>query len=573
MTDDAINRSTRAADHPAQEADPLRWRALGVVLVASFMVLLDISIVNVAIPTIQRSLGATFAQIQLVFAGYQLSYAVMLITGGRLGDIFGRKRLFLIGVAGFTVASALCGLAQSPDALVWSRVIQGLFAALMYPQVLAVIQVSFPPKERGAAFGIFGAVIGVATISGPLVGGLLIEANVLSGWRPIFLVNVPIGIGAMVAAVFLLKESKAPHRPKVDLPGVALVTAALGLLTYPLVQGREAGWPTWAFVSLAASVPMFALFVAYIVWRKRQQRWPLIDPGLFTDRAFVVGLLICLAFFAGIPAFFLTFSLYLQIGLGFGAMHAGLTTVPFAVASGFASGASIRLAPKLGKRILMIGITVLMVGMLLLIADVAHFGVAITSLDLVPVLAIAGAGLGLTVAPLLTIILANIAPSSAGAASGVLTTVQQVGGALGVALVGVVFFGLLGSHAPDAALAQHPTLQQRLVGDGVPAEAVPTVLDNFDHCFADRAKAADPSAEPASCRAGSATRAHFGAVGAQVGADLGRQAGIARSDDFGYSMRWSLLFELGVWALTLLCIAGLPGLRRAVPAAHVPESA
>src|ERR1700686_1645947 len=180
---------------PVQEADPRRWKALAVVLIASFMILLDISIVNVAIPSIQRDLGTTFAEIQWVLAGYQLAYAVVLITGGRLGDIFGRKRLFIIGVSGFTVASLICGLAPSPVALIAARVLQGTMAALMYPQVLSVIQVSFPPRERGAAFGAFGGVIGVAAVSGPLIGGLLIQANIRVGgadllWRPIFLVNL-----------------------------------------------------------------------------------------------------------------------------------------------------------------------------------------------------------------------------------------------------------------------------------------------------------------------------------------------------------------------------------------------
>ena len=191
--------------------DPRRWKALAVVLIASFMILLDISIVNVAIPSVQRDLGATYAEIQWVLAGYQLAYAVLLITGGRLGDIFGRKRLFIVGVGGFTIASLICGLAPNPTALIAARVLQGLMASLMYPQVLSVIQVSFPPRERGAAFGIFGGVIGVASISGPLLGGLLIQADIHIGgnallWRPIFLVNLPIGIGAVVAAFIFLRE-------------------------------------------------------------------------------------------------------------------------------------------------------------------------------------------------------------------------------------------------------------------------------------------------------------------------------------------------------------------------------
>ena len=225
------------------------------VLIASFMILLDISIVNVAIPSVQRDLGATYAEIQWVLAGYQLAYAVVLITGGRLGDIFGRKRLFIIGVSGFTIASLICGLAPSPIALIAARVLQGLMAALMYPQVLSVIQVSFPPRERGAAFGVFGGVIGVASISGPLLGGLLIQADIHVGghallWRPIFLVNLPIGIGAVVAAFIFLRESRAPSAPRLDIPGVVLATIGLFLIAFPLVEGRDAGWPLWAYLML-----------------------------------------------------------------------------------------------------------------------------------------------------------------------------------------------------------------------------------------------------------------------------------------------------------------------------------
>jgi MFS family permease len=217
----------RAAGGP----DPRRWVALAVVLIAGFMQLVDISIVNVAIPSIQRDLDATYSQIQWVLAGYQLAFAVMLITGGRLGDIFGRKRLFMIGMAGFTLASALCGLAQSPEMLIGSRVLQGLMGAIMFPQILSVIQVTFPPQERGTAFGLFGATIGLATITGPLVGGLLIEADLLGlQWRPIFLVNVPIGAAALAVATRYLVESRAPRALRLDLVGVAIVTAAAARL-------------------------------------------------------------------------------------------------------------------------------------------------------------------------------------------------------------------------------------------------------------------------------------------------------------------------------------------------------
>ncbi|MFN2451956.1 MAG: MFS transporter [Candidatus Dormibacteria bacterium] len=546
------------------EADPRRWVALGVVLCASFMVLLDVSIVNVAIPRVQANLRATFAEIQFVLAGYQLAYAVMLITGGRLGDIFGRKRLFLIGVSGFTLASALCGLAQSPTQLVAARVVQGLMAGLMYPQILAVIQVSFPPRERAGAFGAFGGVIGIATICGPLVGGLLIQLDLFDGWRPIFLVNVPVGMATLAAASLLLRESRAPSRPSLDPAGVVLITAALFLLAFPLVEGREAGWPWWAYACLLASAPALVAFGVYIVARRRSGRSPLIDPGLFADRAFVVGLIISIVFISGIPAFFFTFTLFLQIGLGYSALHAGLTTIPFAVGSALASLASVRLVRVLGKRLLNIGAAILVVGMLAVVLTLAHQGTAIHGTDLIPALLVSGVGLGLVVAPLVNTILAGVRGANAGAASGVLTTAQQIGGAIGVALVGLIYFNLLGSHAGVVAQGLHPAISGQLQRAGVPAPAIARVATGFDTCFRDRSNAADPTATPASCRQSSA-------ASAQVGSVVQSAATTGRAENFLWTIERSIGYDVAVWSLTFFLVFLLPRpapgvLRRAHPA-------
>src|SRR5499425_3831489 len=244
--------------------DPRRWLTLVVLLLAAFMNLLDVSIVNIAVPSIQRNLGASYADIQWALAGYTLAYALVLITGGRLGDAYGRKRLFLIGVTGFTIMSALCGAAQSPGQLIAFRVAQGAMGAIMVPQVLAVIQVIFPPAERIKALAGFGVTAGLGTISGPLIGGLLIQHNLFGlGWRPIFLINVPIGVIAVAASAVLVRESKAPSPPKLDPIGVGLISAALLLLLYPLVEGRQLGWPAWTFASMAASVPVLAAFIGY----------------------------------------------------------------------------------------------------------------------------------------------------------------------------------------------------------------------------------------------------------------------------------------------------------------------
>jgi MFS family permease len=217
------------------------------------MVLLDTSIVNVAIPSIRNNLGASFAEIQWVLAGYTLAYALLLITGGRLGDLYGRKRLFMIGMAGFTLASALCGLAPGSTVLVGSRVVQGVMAALMFPQALSVIQVSFAPRERGAALGIFGAVVGLATIMGPLAGGLIIGNDTTGGaWRFVFLVNVPVGVVSLAAAAWLMRESRSPQASRLDLAGVSIASLGLFMLVFPLVEGRDANWAPWTYISMAA---------------------------------------------------------------------------------------------------------------------------------------------------------------------------------------------------------------------------------------------------------------------------------------------------------------------------------
>jgi EmrB/QacA subfamily drug resistance transporter len=552
------------------DADPRRWIGLAVVLIAGFMQLVDISIVNVAIPSIQRDLDATYAQIQWVLAGYQLAFAVMLITGGRLGDIFGRKRLFMIGMAGFTLASAFCGLAQNPSMLIGSRIFQGLMGAIMFPQILSVIQVTFPPRERGTAFGIFGATIGLATITGPLVGGLLIEADLFGlEWRPIFLVNVPIGIAALAAATRYLIESKAPRALRLDPVGVAIVTAGLLLFIYPLVQGRDLGWPPWTFLSMAAAVPVLAGFAVYERRKKALDGSPLVDLDLFRQRAFVPGLAVAGIFFMGIPAFFLTFSLWLQIGLGFTALHAGLTGAPFAVGSALASAASVRLAPALGRRILSVGSLLLVAGMVALIWTVDRYGGGVDSWQLLPALLLCGLGLGSVVAPLVNVVLAGIRGQDAGAASGVLSTVQQVGGAVGVALVGVIFFGLLGSQAAGVADDLIPGLRGELQGAGLPPAVTQQVAAGFRTCFEDRANAKDPSAVPASCARAQAQ----GQSQPQLAKVVGATADSARRQNFSKAFQRTLLFEVAVFLACFLLVFLLPAARGEGAGQHAEAAA
>lgn len=284
------------------------WAGLMVMLTGAFMTIMDVMIVNVAIPSIRRDLGASFAEAELVVAGYSLAYAVALITGGRLGDIFGRRRMFLIGLMGFTVTSAACGLAPTPEGLIVARLLQGLAAAILFPQVFSLIRVTFAEaRQRTTAFAVMGAVLGLAGIAGQLLGGVLVEADLWGlAWRPVFLVNIPVGLAAFIAAPRLIQESRSPEARHLDLAGVGLSAAGLGLLLYPLIEGREAGWPAWSIAMLLLSVPVLACFAIHQHRRSLRQASPLLETGLFRDRAFAIGMLLVLAFYSSLNAFFLS---------------------------------------------------------------------------------------------------------------------------------------------------------------------------------------------------------------------------------------------------------------------------
>jgi EmrB/QacA subfamily drug resistance transporter len=538
----------------AANADPRRWLTLVILLLAAFMNLLDVSIVNIAIPSIQRSLNASYADVQWALAGYTLAYALVLISGGRLGDIYGRKRLFLIGVTGFTIMSALCGAAQSPGMLIACRVVQGAMGAIMVPQVLAVIQVIFPPAERIKALAGFGVTAGLGTVSGPLIGGLLIQHNLFGlDWRPIFLINVPVGVIAVAAAAVLVHESRAPSPPKLDPAGVGLITAALLLLLFPLVQGRQLGWPAWTFVSMAASVPVFALFVWYEQVKSRRDGSPLVPLRLFRDRGFSAGMAIAVTFFLGIASYGLVLTLFLQLGLGFTPLHAGLTFLPFSLGLLVSSGAAARLAPRFGRGVTMAGALIIAAGMAGLIATTNHYGVAVTTWDLVPGLVAAGLGLGAVIAPLADIVLARVPRQDAGSASGVFNTGLQLGNSIGIALIGVIFFGLLGSQSGPAASTVAPELRAGIVAAGLPAASTGQIETKFRACLHDRLVAADPTITPAACRlpAGEVLPAAAHRVLAQVG-------GAAVRQDFAATLVRTLWFQVGVFLLSFLLMLALP---------------
>ncbi|MFJ3642541.1 MFS transporter [Streptomyces sp. NPDC090108] len=414
-------------------------------MTAAFMDLVDVTIVNIAIPSIRQNAGASFSQIQWITAGYALAFAAGLITGGRLGDIHGRKRLFLLGIAGFTAASALCGFAANPEMLVASRILQGGMAAMMVPQVLSIVHATFPAHERGKVFGLFGAIVGLGAVSGPLLGALLTEWNLFGlEWRPIFLINLPVGIVALLLGRRYITESRAPKALRLDLVGVALVTLGLLMLLYPLTRGHELGWPLWGYLSMAGAVAVFAALVAYERRKAARDGSPLIELSLFRVKSFAAGIAVQTVFGVALGIFFLVWTLYMQIGLGWRPLRAGLTGVPFSLAVSTAAGLSVqKLVPRFGRKVLQAGALVMGAGVLVYIGEAHRYGLAISSWQMMLPLAVMGAGMGLIVAPLTDAVLSEVPREHAGSASGLINTVQQMGNALGLGLVSVVFFGVI----------------------------------------------------------------------------------------------------------------------------------
>ena len=441
-----------ASDGP----DPRRWLMLPVVLIAMFMAGFDIWAVNVAAPSLQRDLHVSDASLQLIVGGYAFMYASGMVTGGRLGDLFGYRRMFMIGVSTFAVASLLCGLAQSPGELVAFRLVQGLTGAAMVPQVLALITATFPPAERPRAISWFGVTMGFGFVSGQILGGGLLSANVFGlGWRAIFLVNVPVGIAALIAAAVLVPPAWSQRRPRLDPLGALGVSGSLALALVPLTLGRDEGWPVWTWVALAAALPVLALTIA---WERRLARRggePLLDLPLFRDRAFSAGLAVNfgLTFFFGSFMFVLT--LLLQAGLGQQPFHAGVEALPLAVTFTGMSILGPRLAARLGgSRSITLGALLAALGTFALVFTGIRYGSRLTGWDLAPATALIGIGQGIGLPSLIGAVLQHVKPERAGAAAGILTTTQQFGVASGVAVIGAVFYGALGG-VPSRATFVH----------------------------------------------------------------------------------------------------------------------
>jgi EmrB/QacA subfamily drug resistance transporter len=450
--------NTGLSEAEAVQAQPARLRSpLPVLMMAVFAIVLDFFVVNVALPDIQADLHTGSAATEWIVAGYGLAFAVLIITGGRLGDRFGRRRLFCIGLALFVLASALCGLATCPVMLVAARFAQGAGAALISPNVLAIIGIHFAGPARVRAITIYGIVMGLAAAGGQLLGGLIIAANPLGlGWRAIFLINIPIGLGALAWSRRKIAESRAPVSSRLDTRGVLLVTLGLAALVLPLVEGTALHWPTWTWASLAAAPIIIGAFVADQVRAERRGATPLLPPSLFRRPELAAGLITQLTFWCGMASLFLVLALYLQLGRGLDALQAGLV---FTVLAAFYLATSLR-APamtlRFGRGLIAVGALVLAIGEVVLLLTVAERGDASIAW-LVPGLALAGAGMGLCITPLTSTVLAHADPQRAGAVSGALSTMQQVGNAVGVAITGVIFFGLLSSgyaRAFEVSLAE-----------------------------------------------------------------------------------------------------------------------
>ena len=436
-----MERTLEHSRKPEDNLDPQRWKALVILLTGAFLPPLDFFIVNVALPSIQEDFQSSASTMQLIISGYATTYAVMLITGGRLGDLYGRRNVFLAGMAAFAAASALCGFAWSPSVLIAGRILQGFAAAVMAPQALASINAIFPDHEKSKALSLYALTFGVASMAGLLLGGALIALNIFGlGWRAIFLINLPVIAIAAPAAIVMLRETRSEHARKLDIGGAALIALALFALISPLIEGREQGWPIWSILMLAASLPLLLLFWRYERRVGEAGGDPIVAPSLLEVPGLKRGLLAALFFYA-FAAFWLTFSVYQQGGLGRTPFAAGIAILPAAVGfvlGPFASGQILRV---FGRYSAAAGMTLEAVG---LFGTAALISFGASRFLFVPLFLI-GAGQGIALPNLVKTVVQRVDPMQSGLASGLINSMLQIGGALATALIGGLFFSILES--------------------------------------------------------------------------------------------------------------------------------
>ena len=420
------------------------------ILGAEIMDLLDSTIVNLAATPIAKDLGGGSSTVQWVVGAYTLAFAVALVIGGRLGDKYGRKNLFVLGAAGFTIGSLICATAQDPSVLVAARAAQGLLGAVLIPQGFGIMKQVFSPRDLGKAFASFGPVIGLSAIAGPLLGGVLVDADLFGlGWRIIFLINVPIGIATVIAALVLIPASTRRPELRFDPLGLVMFAAAALLLIYPLIEGHELGWPWWTYASIAAALVLFAAFALH----ERHSSAPLIEPTLLSNRAYVGGLGLILLGFGAMIGFSLVFNVYAQAVLGYSPLTTAFAGCAYAVGMALAAGlGSAALVPRFGRRVLVIGFAVMAIGALGMVATVYLTGLDAHPWQFLPAGFVFGVGGGLAIVPVFSVILNGVQDNEVGSASGLLNAVQQLGGTIGVAVSGTLFFELLPTRGPVSAM-------------------------------------------------------------------------------------------------------------------------
>jgi EmrB/QacA subfamily drug resistance transporter len=433
---------------PAQYRS-VRWLVAIVVLAANTMDLLDATIVNVAGPSIRRELGGGATSIQWLSAAYTLAFAVLLIAGARLGDIAGRRRMFLLGLTGFTLFSTACALGQDMSMLIAFRALQGGFGALMIPQGFGMLKEVFDDEELGKATRLFGPATGLAMLGAPILAGALIDANLWgTGWRLVFLINVPLGLIALPLAIRALPHSVSHPDLELDVGGIWLVGLALVAIIYPLIQGQGAGWPPWTYAMLAAGVSLLLLFVRF---ERRRGYNALIEPSLLTNRMYLSGVAVMLALFSAFGGLLLCISLYGQLGQGWSPIRAGLSLTPMVI--GLITGMIVSgiFVKRLGRHLLHIGVAIMAAGAATLALMLTIIDSASTWL-LVPGLFLVGVGVGTVLGQIIQFILAAVSMNEVGSASGVMEASQQLSTALGVAVLGTIFLTLFKHHPPTDAL-------------------------------------------------------------------------------------------------------------------------
>jgi EmrB/QacA subfamily drug resistance transporter len=423
-----------------------KWWTLAAVSFGLFMIMLDNTIVNVALPSIQRSLHMSISSLEWIVTAYALTFAALLITGGKLGDLFGRRRLFILGLTVFTLASLACGLAPSAGFLIGARAAQGVGAALMNPATLSIITATFPPRERGQAIGIWAGVSALALAIGPLIGGLIVD-NI--NWHWIFYVNVPVGVvGVLVSRLVIAESRDTSHEQSIDLPGLLTSGLALLSLTYALIEGNRHGWGSPEIIGLFAGAAV--LFAAFI-WLELRQRLPMLDLGLFKNGSFAGANLVAMLVSLGMFGVFFFISLYVQNVLGFSPTKAGAIFLPMTVLLILVAPVAGKLSDRIGSRWLMgAGMTILGVSLLLY----QRIGVHSTFVSLLPQLLLGGLGMALTMSPMTSAAMSAVPVDKAGVGSGVLNSFRQVGGSLGIAMMGAILLSYQHPTASKAVAAQ-----------------------------------------------------------------------------------------------------------------------